>query len=112
MILFHHKTKSIQPRFAAWLFVALIIAFAVTAQYQVVVGLTGLGVTLLIAGVLLEINSPKIWADSLQWRKKNKKGPWYSRPNEFLYKIHIWVLWPLVIILGIAAIKAAYYLAK
>ena len=112
MILFHHKSKSLQPNFAAWLYVLLIAVFAVVAQYEVIVGLTGLGVTLLIVGVLLELNSPKVWADSLAWRKKNKNGPWYSRPNELLYKIHIWVLWPLVIILGIGAIKAAYLLAK
>ncbi len=112
MILFHHKSKTPKPRFAAWFFIALIAAFCIVTSYQITIGLTGLGVTLLIAGVLLELNSPRIWAESLQWRKKNKNRPWYTRPNELLYKIHIWILWPLVILLGIGALKAAYFLAN
>jgi hypothetical protein len=111
MILFHHKSKQLKPQFAAWLYLALIFIFATLIQYQIIVGLTGLGVTLLIAGVLLELNSPNVWADSLQWRKKNKKRVWYARPNEFLYQVHIWLLWPLVILLGLAALAAAYSLA-
>lgn len=110
MILFHHKSKTLKPQFAAWLYILLIFAFAIVIQYQVIVGLTGLGVTLLIAGVLLELNSPNVWAESLQWRKKNKNRAWYTRPNEFLYQVHIWLLWPLVILLGIAALVAAYSL--
>jgi hypothetical protein len=69
-----------------------------------------LGVTLVIAGVLLELNSPKIWADSLQWRKKNKLA-WYRKPNNLLYQAHMWLLWPAVILLGVYALCAAYVLA-
>ncbi len=111
MILFHHKSKTLKPQFAPWLYVALILIFATVAQSQVIVGLTGLGVTLLIAGVILELNSPKVWADSVQWRKKTKNIAWYTRPNELLYQIHIWILWPTVILLGIAALVSAYNLA-
>ena len=112
MILFHHKSKSLKPKFEAWLCIGLIAAFALIIQYRVIVGLTGLGVTLIVTGFLLELSSPKIWVDSLQWRKKNKNRAWYARPNEFLYHIHIWLLWPLMILLGLAAVKAAYYLAS
>ena len=111
MIFFHHKSKNLKPQFAPWLYLALILVFATIVQYQVIVGLTGLGVTLLIAGVILELNSPNIWADSLQWRKKNKNRAWYACPNEFLYQVHIWLLWPLIILLGITALAAAYSLA-
>lgn len=111
MILFHHKSKTLQPRFAPWLYVAMVMIFVTVTQFQVIIGLTGLGVTLLIGGVILELNSPKVWADSMQWRKKNKNMAWYQRPNKLLYQVHIWLLWPLVIFLGLSALISAYSLA-
>jgi hypothetical protein len=99
------------PRFAPGLFVGLIVAFAILGQSKPVFSLVGLGLTLVIAGVLVELNRVRIWTNYKKTYKKQKSvsGIW-TKPNPLYYTINVAFLWPFVIFLGFIALWAAYAL--
>ena len=111
MFFFHHKSVMPKPRYVGWLYGLLILIFAVITQYSVVVGLVGLGSLLLVAGIFVEMNADRIWDESKKWAKQNRKSiPWWNRPTHSYYVLNRFVLWPLVIVIGIAALVIAYKL--
>jgi hypothetical protein len=112
MLFFHHKSAPPKPRYGVLLYAALVFAFAIVSRYSPVFGLVGLGSLLIIAGIVVEMNSTRIWAESLKWHKKNRKNvPWWNRPTPLFYAINTYVLWPLVIVMGVFAFVLAYKLA-
>jgi hypothetical protein len=114
MILSHlftrHKTP--QPRFAPGLFVGLIIAFTILGQVKPVVGLVGLGTTLIVTGVLVELNRQRIWDDYRKsFRKQRKVASLWTKPNPVYYTINVMFLWPFIIFLGLVSLWVAYLVA-
>ena len=112
MILFHHKSATPKPHYGAVLYAILILAFVIVTQYSTVVGFVGLGSLLVLAGIVVEMNSGRIWEESQKRHKKNRKHvPWWNRPTPFFYAVNTYVIWPLVIVLGVFALVLAYELA-
>lgn len=109
-LLVRHKHP--QPQFAPGLFVGLLVAFSLLGQTKPIVGLVGLGTTLLVTGVLVELNRQRIWDNYLKVFRKQKglKSLW-TRPSEVYYTINVVFLWPFIIFLGILCLWAAYVLA-
>lgn len=113
MILSHlftrHKTPA--PKFAPGLFLGLIVVFAFLGQIKPLFGLVGLGTTLLVAGVLVELNRQRIWDDYRKNYKKNKRNAsTWTQPNQVYYTINVAFLWPFIIFLGVVCLWAAYVL--
>ncbi len=107
-----HRHKTPEPQFGQWLFLVLIFVFVIITQVKTVVGLAGLGATLVIGATLIELNATRIWETYRKSYKKSKglKGPW-SEPKPLYYTLNVYVLWPVVGLLGVASLWAAYYLA-
>jgi hypothetical protein len=111
MLFFHHKAAPPKPNYGTMLYAGLILIFAIMTQYIPVVGLVGLGSLLILAGIIVEMNATRIWADSQKWGKKyRKKLPWWNRPTSFFYAVNTYVLWPLIIVMGVFALVLAYEL--
>ena len=103
-----HRTKTPQPRFAQTLFIALIAVFVIILRTNPVVGLAGLGTTLLIAATLVELNRERIWTDYAKSFKKRKglKNS-LTAPNRIYYTVNIVFLWPFIAFLGLVCIYVA-----
>ena len=109
--LFHYHASP-RPHFAPGLFVGLIVVCLVLGQSKPIVGLAGLGVVLIVAAVLVEVNRATIWEGYVKEYKKNKRmhGVW-NQPLKIYYTINVALLWPTVLLLGCLALTAAYVLA-
>ncbi|MDB5178469.1 MAG: hypothetical protein JWN01_412 [Patescibacteria group bacterium] len=105
-----HKTP--EPRFAPGLFLGLLSAFVILGGAKPVVGLVGVGTTLIVTAVLVELNRQRIWDDYLKTYRKQKglKSIW-RKPNPIYYTINIVFLWPFILFLGFICLWAAYILA-
>lgn len=96
----------------AGMIVLMIIIFTILAQSELSSGLLGLGIILIALGTLIEVKSKQIWQNSLRWQNQTKtKLPWYHRPSMVYYRLNVWVLWPVIIVLGLAAILTALALS-
>ena len=100
------------PRFAPGVFLALLAAFVILGNSKPVYGLIGIGVTTVIAGLLVELNRDRIWEMYLKTYKKQKglKGLW-TKPNLVYYNLNVYFLWPFVMFLGAMCLYAAYVLS-
>ncbi|GEM_PF-1027703 len=107
-----HRTKSPAPRYAPGLFLGFLLAFVMLGQTKPVVGLVGIGTTLIVAGALVILNRQRIWDDygKLYRKRKGLKGIW-TKPSKIYYTINVLFLWPLIIFLGFISLWAAYLLA-
>ena len=111
MFFFHHQSVTPKPRYGGFMYGLLVGAFAVLSLYYPIIGLIGVGALLLMAGIFVEMNADRVWKESLKWQKKNRKQvAWWNRPTPFFYALNIYVLWPLIILLGIFCLTAAYKL--
>ncbi len=65
-----------------------------------------IGSLLVLVALLIEIEHKVIWKNHKKhYRKhKNKLADKLLRPNKVVYWLNIYVVWPLVLILGIAVI--------
>jgi hypothetical protein len=107
---FHPKVPA--PRFAPGLFLALLAVFAILGQDKPVVGLVGLGTTMLVAGILVILNRKRIWETyRKQYKKTRGLALWLTGPAEIWYTVNVWVLWPSIVLLGVFCLYAAYSLA-
>src|SRR5450759_4419472 len=106
------RNKTPQPRFAPAMFLILILLFSLIGQTKPVVGLTGLGTTLIVTAVLIEINRKRIWKSYCKSYRKQKglAGMW-TKPYSVYYMINVAGLWPIVIVLGGLCLVAAYALS-
>jgi len=104
-----HKTPP--PRFAPGLFLGLLFLFVLIGQARPNIALAGMGTTLIITAVLVELNRKRIWEEYLQRYKKRKglNGFW-AKPNHVYYSINVRVLWPFILFLGFMCLYAAYLL--
>jgi hypothetical protein len=105
-----HKTPG--PRFAPGLFLGLLSAFVILGDVKPVVGLAGIGTTLVVSAVLVELNRQRIWDTYLKTYRKQKglKGLW-RKPSQVYYTINVAILWPFILVLGLVCLWAAYTLA-
>jgi hypothetical protein len=96
-------------RFAVWAFIDLFILFSVLAVYRPVVGITGLGAVLVLSSILVEANKELIWE---QYKEAYKKAPkqWggLNEPKQIYYNLNVYVIWPVMFLLGLLAIAAAF----
>jgi ABC-type antimicrobial peptide transport system permease subunit len=112
MFFLHHQSATPKVRYGSLLYASLVAIFAIVAFYYPVVGLTGVGSLLFFAGVFVEMNADSVWRESQKWHKKNRKHvPWWNRPTAFFYTTNVYILWPLIILMGIVCLVVAYYLA-
>jgi hypothetical protein len=108
-LFFRHKIPP--PRFAQGVFVGLLFAFAVIAQFKPAIGLAGMGTIAIIAAALVELNRVRIWESYRKLYKKTKglKGIWHE-PRDVYYRINTVILWPFVALLGALCLWLAYIL--
>jgi hypothetical protein len=110
-MLFHrHSPKA---RFASWAFLCLLVLFAALTASTPAVGLAGTGAVLVLSSLLIEANKRLIWENYKKNYKKTKTAlpVVWSKPNLLYYNLNVYVVWPLVFLLGLAAIYAAYLVA-
>ena len=111
MFLFRHQSVKPSPRPFVWAGLILVFASALATYSMPVIGLGVLGALLLIAGISVEMNADRIWAESQKFMKKNHKNvPWYNRPSPFFHIFNTYVLWPFVMLLGLTCLVLAYRL--
>ncbi len=110
-LLINHKEPG--PRFAPGLFIALLAVFTLLGQSKPIIGLTGLGVTLITAGSLIILNRQRIWSEYKKSFRKAKglKGLW-TKPNPVYYTLNVVFLWPFIIFLGVVCLFAAYAISS
>src|SRR5438045_804319 len=96
------RPKLPQPRFAQGLFAVLLIWFVVVSRVKPAVGLTGLGVVLIVMATLVEANRQLIWEGYKRAYKKQRgwRGR-LSEPREIYNLINIYLLWPAIFALGV-----------
>jgi hypothetical protein len=106
------KHKRSDLRLAPATFIGLLSVFVILGQSKPLIGLVGIGVTVILAGVLVELNRERIWDTYRKSYKKVKglKGLWVE-PNRVYYNLNVYFLWPFVLFLGILCLYAAYVLA-
>ena len=106
------NNDSLILQYTVWFLLLLLILFASIVYISPDVSMAGLGTSLVIMGVLVEFNSKRIWGEYLKQAKKRKKklSAW-QQPNEIFYKINVYLLWPLVIFMGVLSIWVAYMLS-
>ena len=103
------RHKSPRPRFAPGLLLALIAVFVIILNSRPIVGLTGLGTTLVLAAALVELNRQRIWIDYKKSYKKQKGlAGRFTAPSITYYQINVLLLWPFIGLLGLACLYAAY----
>ncbi len=106
----HHRTS--KPRYIQVLFFGLFLLFAIVAQVKPVFGLVGLGTLAILAAGVVELHSRRIWDEYRKGYKKQRRftGLWHE-PKEIYFRLNIYVLWPLVALLGALCLWVGYRLA-
>jgi len=106
------RHRSAQPHYAQGVFLGLLLFFVVAAQLKPVFGLIGVGLLAIFAAGVVELNSQRIWKDYRSAYKKQRRftGLWHE-PKQLYYQLNIYVLWPLVALLGVLCLLAGYSLA-
>jgi hypothetical protein len=109
-LFFHHKQP--RPKFGGWAFLILVGVFAWYAQIHPVFGLTGLGTVLVVATILVELNRKLIWENyrKLYKQRKSMRSIWLE-PHPFVYELNVRVLMPILGLLGVWCLWAAYLLS-
>jgi hypothetical protein len=106
------KHKQADPRLTPAIFLGSLAVFTLLGQSRPLLGLMGIGVTVIIAGILVELNRYTIWDTYRKSYKKEKglKGLWVE-PNRIYYNLNVYFLWPFVVFLGILCLYTAYWLS-
>lgn len=70
------------------------------------VTLVAIGALLVLIALLVEIEHKIIWKNYKKnyHKHKNKTVDNLLKPNEWVYKVNVYVVWPLVLVLGVAVI--------
>lgn len=105
------RHRSIKPGYVQYLFLGLLVLFVVVAQVKPVIGLVGVGTLAILAAGVVELNSQRIWDEYRKNYKKQRRftGIWHE-PKVIYFNLNIYVLWPLVALLGALCLWAAYVL--
>lgn len=104
------RPKSRPARFATWAFADLLVLFSILSLYRPAVGLAGLGAVLILISILVEANRQQIWEGYKKAYKKSQ-NPFtrtFHQPREVYNQLNIYLVWPVVFLLGLAAIYAAF----
>lgn len=106
------RHKNPQPRFAPGLFVGLLAMFILAGQFKPIFALAGIGTTVIVAAVLVEVNRVGIWESYRKAYRKQKglKGV-FTEPNMTYYTINVVLLWPAILVLGVLCVWVAYQLS-
>jgi len=105
------NNDSVLLQYTMWFLLLLVLLFASIVYVSPDVSMAGLGTSLVIMGVLVELNGKTVWKDYVKYAKKNKMISMWKRPNKLYYNINIYILWPFVIFMGVLSIWTAYYLS-
>ena len=104
-----HRPKKPQYRFAPTVFLGLIAVFIVILQMRPVLGLAGLGTTLILAAALVILNRERIWFDyKKSYKKKKGLHGKLTKPSSIYYSMSVFLLWPFIAGLGVVSLIAAY----
>lgn len=70
------------------------------------VSLVAIGALLVLVALLVEIEHKIIWKNYKKsyHKHKNKTVDTLLKPNEWVYRVNIYIIWPLVLALGVAVI--------
>jgi len=104
-MIFHIHKRIPEAKSVSWAFVALLALFALLTIHKPAVGLSGLGTVLVLAALLVEANRDRIWES---YRQDHHRDKGTAKPNRLYYQLNVYVAWPLVLVVGLAAIWAAY----
>lgn len=103
-----------KARFVTWAFFCLLVFFLALATQKPAIGLTGAGAILILLALTVEANKERIWKDYKKSYKRNKDS-WipeaWTKPTQAYYNVNVYVLWPLVFIVGFVAIATAYFIS-
>jgi hypothetical protein len=101
-----------QTRVAGWAFVSLLALFwAISLSGKPVVGLTGMGAVLVLGSLTVEANKRVIWEQYKKGYKTRGKSEVYKiwhQPDPTYYYLNVYLIWPLMFLLGLGSIYAAY----
>src|SRR6202050_3784091 len=97
------------PRFAPGFFLALLVIFIALGEFKPIFGLVGMGTTLVVASVLVELNRNRIW-ELYKKTHKHKAGRlgFWTRPDPVYYNVNVMLLWLALFVLGVVCLWAAY----
>lgn len=111
-MLFRKSTP--KARFAGWAFVDLVILFAALSLVAPAAGLAGLGAVLILAALMVEANHDMIWQNYKKNHKKSKDPltEALNRPKEIYNTLNVYLVWPLVFLLGLMAVYSAYLISR
>src|SRR6266567_2204822 len=91
------KRKRTAPSLVPLSFLVALVAFVLLAQTEPALGLAGVGATMVVTAVLVELGRQRIWNDYLRAHKKRRAwGGWLSEPRYVYYVLNVWLLWPLM----------------
>ena len=111
-MLFRKSTP--QAKFAGWAFVDLVIIFSVMSAYRPAAGLAGIGTVLILGSILVEANHEAVWEGYKRSYKKpkSKTSDFWQKPTKLYYDLNVYVVWPIMFILGCLSVYAAYLVGK
>jgi hypothetical protein len=104
--------KQQRPYFVQLVFLVLLLWFACMAKYKEAVGLAGIGAVLVLGASIVEANAKLIW-DQYKASYKPTGVGWFdalNKPTQLYNLLNVWVVWPVVFVLGLWAIWVAYQL--
>jgi hypothetical protein len=109
--MFFHRNQKRSAKFVQWAFLDLVVVFAAIGVYKPAVGLAGIGAVLILASLIVLANKNYIWEGYKKNYKKSSNAlvERLSRPTELARQLNVYVVWPLIFVLGLLAIYAAYY---
>lgn len=102
--------ENVLLRAVVWLLMLLILLFSAAVYVSPQISLAGLGTTLMILGVITELNADRIWRSYVKLVKKAGHLSFWQRPNKIYYYLNVYILWPVVIGMGLWFVWLAYTL--
>ena len=104
MLLYKSRFSAVVSWFFAYVFALSLILYF----YNRAIGLTGLGVILILSSVMVEANQKRIWDDYRKSYKKRKGlDKSLNQPHEIYHQLNVYLVWPLFFLLGLVCLWTA-----
>jgi thiosulfate reductase cytochrome b subunit len=106
-------SKKIAGNYVSWAFVCLVLLYGAIAVHKPAIGLAGLGGIMILGSLQALANKDEIWNSYKKSYKKPKSElmKTLNEPKLIYYQLNVYVLMPLMLVLGLAAIWTAWLLA-
>jgi hypothetical protein len=109
--MFFHRHQPPRIKIVQWAFLDLLVLFVVIATHKPSAGLAGVGSILVLASLSVVANKRSIYQNYRESYQK-PKNRWlriFTQTNQAVYKLNVYLVWPLIFFLGLAAIYASLY---